>query len=181
MQLEILKPLKFVVTGPESSGKTTLAQSLGGRFGWPVVPEYARIYLEGKSMTSYNQHDFDRIVLGQFNAEQRAEANAQQPLIFDTSALVLHIWHLEKWGGVHPLVQTKLKAVQNTFFLLCRPDIPWQYDPLREHPEDRDHLYGKYFKELKNWNFPFIEICGSPSHRLEEATLQIKKWAKNID
>lgn len=176
-----MKPLKFIVTGPESSGKTTLARSLGAQFGWPVLPEYARIYLEGKSVKSYNENDFNNMVKGQLNAEEQAEANAQQPLIFDTSLLVLHIWHLEKWGGEHPLIHTKLEAVQNSFFLLCRPDIPWEYDPLREHPEDRNRLYRQYFTELKNRNFPFIEIGGPHLRRLELATLQIKKWAENID
>ena len=35
----------YVVTGPESCGKSTLSQALGERFGVPVIPEAARHYL----------------------------------------------------------------------------------------------------------------------------------------
>ena len=37
--------LKVLITGPESSGKTQLAQTLARRFHCPWVPEFARTYL----------------------------------------------------------------------------------------------------------------------------------------
>ena len=169
------------MTGPESCGKTTLAQALGKELKWEVVPEYARSYLERISGETYDRSDFDQIVMGQFDAERRAEFHSQQPLICDTSVVVLHIWHLEKWGGVHPLVQERLDEVKHTFFLLCRPDIPWVFDPLREHPEARELLYSRYIEVLKNWGFPYVEIGGTPQQRLHMATFQIKKWMGSID
>lgn len=176
-----MKPLKFVVTGPESCGKTTLAQDLGKELEWTVVPEYARSYLEGISGGAYDRNDFDKIVKGQIDAECQVELNAQQPLIYDTSVVVLHIWHLEKWGGVHPLVQDRLTELENTFFLLCRPDIPWVYDPLREHSSQRERLYSLYKKVLTHWKFSYKEIGGNRQGRLESAILQIKKWVDGIE
>ncbi len=40
-----MKCLKFAITGPESSGKTTLANSLGLFYKCPIVKEFARDYL----------------------------------------------------------------------------------------------------------------------------------------
>jgi NadR type nicotinamide-nucleotide adenylyltransferase len=37
---------RIVVTGPESTGKTTLAQGLAERLATTWVPEYARAYLD---------------------------------------------------------------------------------------------------------------------------------------
>ena len=40
--------LKIILTGPESSGKTTLAQQLVAHFNAPLVEEYARVFFEKK-------------------------------------------------------------------------------------------------------------------------------------
>ena len=170
-----------MVTGPESSGKTTLAQALGTLLACPVVPEFAREYLEGISGKPYNQFDFDQIVAGQFNAERQAELEGHEMLIFDTSVVVLQVWSRRKWGEVHPLVHSRLKVTEDTFFLLCAPDIPWEYDPLREHPEERDLLYLQYLEVLKSWKFPFIEIGGPLHNRLAAASVQIKKWIAGLE
>ena len=37
--------LKIIVTGPESSGKTTLTKKLSKHFKTPYVEEYSRLYL----------------------------------------------------------------------------------------------------------------------------------------
>ena len=50
MSTEIL-----VVTGPESSGKTTLATQLADYWKTPLVAEASRDYLKGRD--SYQQHD----------------------------------------------------------------------------------------------------------------------------
>ncbi|MBK8556661.1 MAG: AAA family ATPase [Lewinellaceae bacterium] len=39
-----MKPLTIAITGPESSGKTTLAALLATTLGAPWVPEFARYY-----------------------------------------------------------------------------------------------------------------------------------------
>ncbi len=38
--------LKIIITGPESSGKTTLCKALANHFTIPFSKEYAREYLE---------------------------------------------------------------------------------------------------------------------------------------
>ena len=41
---------KIVFTGPESSGKTTISESVAQKFNLPIVEEYAR-----KSLTELNR------------------------------------------------------------------------------------------------------------------------------
>jgi len=45
-------------------------------------------------------------------------------------------------------------------FLLCKPDLPWEADPLRENPDDREELYQRYLKALQDMNANFFEISG---------------------
>ncbi len=58
----------IVMTGPESSGKTTLAKQLADCWNVPLVPEIARDYLRGKD--SYQQHDLVEIAKQQHQQEQ---------------------------------------------------------------------------------------------------------------
>src|SRR5687767_9614309 len=53
------------IFGPESTGKTTLAQRLGEHFATAVVPEYARIHLEATKSERVSAEDIARIARGQ--------------------------------------------------------------------------------------------------------------------
>jgi hypothetical protein len=52
---------------------------------------------------------------------------------------------------------------------LCDIDLPWQYDPLREHPDERQFLFDLYYNELKSRKFPFKVVRGTGAVRLENA------------
>ena len=56
---------KIILTGPESSGKTTLCKALSQHFHLPFSKEYAREYLDGLNR-DYNQDDLLKIAKGQF-------------------------------------------------------------------------------------------------------------------
>lgn len=57
----------IVITGPESSGKTTLANQLSAYWKVPLVKEVARDYL--KEIYSYQQHDLLEIAKQQHKQE----------------------------------------------------------------------------------------------------------------
>ena len=60
---------KFVVIGPESTGKSTLCSQLAEYYETIWVPEYAREYLE-KNGTDYSYDDLLTIGKGQINLEE---------------------------------------------------------------------------------------------------------------
>ena len=62
--------LKIIVTGPESSGKTTLCKALSEHYNLPFTKEFAREYLTdlGKN---YLQEDLLEIAKGQLKSEQQ--------------------------------------------------------------------------------------------------------------
>jgi NadR type nicotinamide-nucleotide adenylyltransferase len=156
---------KIVLTGPESSGKTTLAKRLAEGHNTLWVPEYAREYLENLGRP-YEESDLLEIARGQVKAEAKALRKAEKLLFCDTGMLVLKVWSEVKYGGCHPFIQEQLQSGRYDLFLLCAPDIPWEPDPLRENPDDRHLLYEIYKKELKNLSLPFVEIFGDVEERL---------------
>jgi nicotinamide riboside kinase len=60
--------LKIIVTGPESSGKTTLCNALSKHFNLPFSKEYAREYLNTLKR-DYNPDDLLKIAKGQLQTE----------------------------------------------------------------------------------------------------------------
>jgi len=49
-------------------------------------------------------------------------------------------------------------------YLLCDIDLPWEDDPLREHPASRKELFDLYFQTLNRWKVPFEVISGKAAN-----------------
>ena len=152
--------LKIIVTGPESSGKTTLCKALSEHYNLPFTKEFAREYLTdlGKN---YLQEDLLKIATGQLENEQLI-INNQQISLHDTDLITLKIWSDYKYGNCTNwiLEQIKKQKAENRFYLLCKPDLKWDYDPLRENPTNRNELLEIYKQELENLGHKFIIIKG---------------------
>ncbi len=160
---------KIVITGPESTGKTTLAELLAQHYHTQWVPEYSRTYL-GQLNRPYEYRDLLVIAKGQLAREQSYQFNDKQFLFCDTSMLVMKVWSGVKYGKMDPWIDQQLKNNQYELFLLCKPDIPWEYDPLRENPADRDKLFDIYLQALKSYELKFDIITGNtPTQRLSKA------------
>ncbi len=170
--------LRIAVVGPESSGKTTLAEALGMHYGCACTKEYARIYLE-EFGPAYTEPDLLRIAHGQLMAEadgqSYAKAHGQQALICDTDMITVRIWSHEKYGRCHPAIEQLARDVQYDLWLLCSPDMPWEPDPLRENPNDRDRLFSVYEAALRELGKPYVVVAGSRSERLVRATAAVDR------
>ncbi|HAL42009.1 MAG TPA: hypothetical protein DCP57_06155 [Gammaproteobacteria bacterium] len=154
--------MDIVITGPESSGKSTLAAWLSQRLGLPLQQEEARSYLGGQS--GYLPSDLIRI---QERQSQREMALADAPgAILDTDILTLMIWWREKYGPLPILFNDAWHRRSPRVYLLCRPDIPWEPDPLRENPLDRDRLFDLYQYEMRLRQVPYRIVQGDGEDRL---------------
>lgn len=162
--------IKIVLTGPESSGKSTLAQQLAAHYDAPCLSEYSRRFL-AQLERPYVEKDLVDIAQGQL-AQEEAIAITKPPLFFcDTSLLVMRVWGLYKYDRSDDQIKEMLVQSQPDLFLLCRPDLPWESDPLREHAsiEDREALFQLYHQEVQAFQFPYVIISGQGAGRLEMA------------
>ncbi|MFZ4783925.1 MAG: AAA family ATPase [Flavobacteriales bacterium] len=148
----------IIITGPESSGKTTLAEKLHQANDHSVlVPEYARIWLEEYHPDgNYSKHDVRQMFDGQVILWKASLETGAQCVIWDTDPLVYKIWLKEMYNEVWSEVEEWLDFVKKAMYILCKPDLPWEYDPLRSNPHDRDRLFELYKIELEKKNIPFI-------------------------
>jgi len=141
----------IVVTGPESSGKTTLVHRLREELGLPIVEEYARVYLESKPSHNYDYKDLQIICKCQ-NIQETKAYKTYPIIICDTDIITIDIWSLEVFGKSISLPNLNS---DKKHYLLCKPDIPWVSDPLRENPNDRDRLFDVYWKYLEERELSF--------------------------
>lgn len=167
--------MRIAITGPESSGKTTLATELAKKINGTNIPEFVREYLIQRS-GKYTQKDLDIIAQGQIDAWNTANSDT---IIADTDLLVIYIWSKYKFNEVSEFIQNALQnQITEKFFdyyLLCSPDIPWEYDELRENENDRKELMQLYIEELTKRKIPFEIIEGNKEERLSIALQTINK------
>ncbi|MEL6863416.1 MAG: ATP-binding protein [Bacteroidota bacterium] len=166
------KPLKVVCTGPESTGKSTLATDLARYFQCPLVVEYARAYIDQLDRP-YQEADLLTIAQGQIAAEQKAEEKATQLWICDTDLLTIKIWAEDKYDQCDPWIIQQLAQRPCDVYLLCGIDIPWEFDPQREDPHRREWLYQLYQSALQNQLIPHFTLSGNPPQRLQQAIVHI--------
>lgn len=164
---------RIAITGPESTGKSLLAEQLASHFHTAWVPEYSREYLH-KLRRHYDFEDIVLIAKGQMEKENQAAHNATRYLFCDTDLLVTKVWSEFKYGKCDPWIIEQLRIHRYDLYLLCNIDLPWQDDPLREHPDKRKELFEIYHSHLLNMNVDFAIISGSGHKRLENAIKTIE-------
>jgi NadR type nicotinamide-nucleotide adenylyltransferase len=155
---------KFAITGPESSGKTTLSIELANQFNGIHVPEFAREFLT-KTNCIYSESDLD--TMAQAQVESWNLQTDTEIVFCDTDMLVFKVWSEYKFGRISTFILEALELQNFDHYFLCRPDIPWEEDPLREHPEARNELFEIYLKEIKRRNYPYTIIEGDLEQRLK--------------
>ena len=158
---------KIVVTGPESSGKTTLVKDIEANVDLHAVPEYARIYIDQLDKP-YVKEDLKKIAIGQIELERSYRDKNDQVLLCDTDLLTIKIWSEYKYGCCESFIIDQLKNNLPDLYLLTSPDIPWEPDPQRENPADRIELFQIYKQEITRLKVPYEIIKGNPIARLDQ-------------
>ena len=84
---------------------------------------------------------------------------------------MLQVWEQYRFGVDSDFLWQEGYGIpqQADLYLLCAPDFPWQPDPLREHAEERDVLFGMYKQLLRDNNARFTVMQGDPGTRLQQA------------
>ncbi len=163
------KPKIIVVTGAESTGKSTLTEALANHFDVPFVPEFAREYVE-KIKRKYNFHDVETIA-GEQIEQLNALQHSAQPFIFiDTWLIITKIWFEVVFDAVPDWFSKEIQKTNIDLFLVCDIDLPWIPDPVRENGgEQRIILHNKYVQEIENYNFKYKIVRGKSEKRFQNA------------
>lgn len=180
---------KIVIIGPESTGKSTLCTQLAAYYKTLCCPEYAREYLL-KQGTNYSFEDLLTIAKGQLQLEDsyiaqlsQLPTNNRQLLFIDTDMYVMKVWCEFVFGKCHRWILDQITNRHYDLYLLCKPDLPWVKDALREYPDEatRVRLYHYYKDLLVHQSTPWVEISGDYTERLQAALAVVEQYIIQAD
>jgi len=172
--------IKILITGPESTGKSSLVEALSKHFQASFVAEYAREYIDYHS-GDYQEEDLLEIAKGQLEKEDEAFLKEGKLLFVDTDLTVLDIWSQEKYGHTHPWILEQMLKRAYDLYLIPDVDLKWTYDPQRENPSDRGRLLDLYQESFDNRNIKYHMIRGEGEERVHNAVKIIEGFLQNAN
>ncbi len=164
------------IIGPESSGKTTLGEELSSTREFLLIEEYSRRYLNNLER-EYEIPDLREIAEGQLAELSKAIDQKNTNIIWDTDVITVKIWSMVKYGTYDKDLDEMIRKQPVDLYFLCRPDVPWAFDPLREVPDDskRHEIFDLFQNELENFGFNYEVIEGNKAERIKKAQQLIRK------
>ena len=169
-------PRRIVLTGSESTGKTTLAEGLANHFGLTWVPEFSRGYAEARGGI-LTAADVEPIARGQLEAETVALAG-QGATVFDTDLVSTVVYAKHYYGDVPAWIGRKIHSYPPSLYLLCHIDLPWISDGIRDRPTDREATQERFRRALREFGLESLVVRGSGPHRLAQAVEAVSHWGR---
>ena len=166
---------RVALVGPESCGKSYMAEQLAVTFNTVFVEEYGRTYCEKFGM-KLTELDFAHIAGGQLYREDEMAKHANGILFCDTDLLVTQVWSEIYFDGVcQPWIIWASKQRKYDLYLLLAPDIPWKNDGLREYEHQREWMFDRLRDELEIRDQKFEIIRGNYEERTQRAIVEVEK------
>lgn len=162
------KTNKIVLTGPESTGKSTLTKQLAKCFSAPYVSEIAREYILNLNR-AYTYRDVVKIAELQLEIENKIMNSDHAYVFFDTDLIITKIWLMHCFGKCPDWLDDAIKNTAADIHLLCYYDLIWEPDPLRENPDIRPQLYEKYKSEIICFGLDYEVVKGVGEERFDNA------------
>lgn len=170
--------LKILITGTESTGKSTLVKALARHFKTSYVSEYAREYID-QLKRSYDEKDLLQIAKGQLKIEEESLKEGPAILFMDTDLTVIHIWSQEKYGRTDPWILEQMQKRAYDLYLMPDIDLEWTYDSQRENPKDRGRLLKMYQDSFDQREIKYHMVSGQGEERLQQAVKIVEWFLKN--
>ena len=168
-----------VVTGSESTGKTTLAGDLARHFGTTWVPEFARAYGDEQAARGHalDAGDVEPIARGHVEWANAAVTEARGLLVLDTDLVSTVVYARHYYGECPTWIEQAALDRRGDLYLLCDIDVPWLPDPRRDRPNLREHLHGEFVAALKALGARHVTVRGSWDARFELAVATVgRDW-----
>jgi len=160
--------IRIVLTGSESTGKTTLAGQLAEHYKADLVPEFVRSYAEKKG-GAIEFGDHGPIARGQMSLEDEHIARATHLLVQDTDLLSTVVYCKHYFGQCPPWIEAAAAARRPDLYLLCEIDLDWVADGVRDRGHMRDEMQQLFRDAVFASGVLAATITGIGDERLERA------------
>jgi HTH-type transcriptional regulator, transcriptional repressor of NAD biosynthesis genes len=165
---------RVCIVGAESTGTTTLAADLAGRYGTAWVPEYGREHCERKwrhGWTSdWTGDEFVHIAREQCRREDEAARRANRLLVCDTDAFATALWHRRYLQHRHPVLEALAAERRADLYLLTGDEVPFVQDGTRDGEAIRGWMHRAFAQELEATGRRWALLRGPREERLAHAT-----------
>jgi HTH-type transcriptional repressor of NAD biosynthesis genes len=160
--------------GPESTGKTALAQALARHFNAEWVPEYAREYVEGRG-NRLSYQDVEPIARGEIALLNGAG------VILDTDLISTVVYSRHYYGRCPEWIVEEVHRRRADLYLLMDTDLLWRADSARDAGgEEREDLFDQFRRALDEFETRWTIISGDREERLKQAILEISSIDRQI-
>jgi nicotinamide riboside kinase len=126
------------------------------------VPEYAREYVS-RLDHPYTYTDVVHIAEKQLELMNEYSQHKCNYLFVDTYLIITKVWLMHVYQKKPGWIDQEISKTKDALYLLCKPDIPWEPDGIRENGGImRSILFNRYLHELKlaGLRYAFVEGAG---------------------
>lgn len=153
---------RITLTGPECTGKTSLARRAARALAIPWTPEHARAYAErsGRPLTA---SDVEPIARGQIAL---LDAAAGPLVVHDTDLLSTVVYARHYYGVCPEWIVSEAWERRADLYLLLDTDVPWLPDPARDAGGDvREDLFDAFRAALDEFETRWEIVSGDWEER----------------
>lgn len=164
---------RVVLTGPECTGKTTLARTLAERLDAAHVEEAARRFAEAHPapLSALTVEPIAQLAIAMQDAALRAEPAL---VIQDTDLVSTVVYARHYYGACPRWIEAEARARLADLYLLGLPDLPWVADGVRDRPTQRQELLNAFREVLQELGATVVEIGGLGEQRTEAALAALR-------
>ncbi len=170
--------IRVVLTGSESTGKTSLAARLAEHFGVEWVPEFVRGYAEARGgVITFDDHG--PIARGQIALDDEFRARGRRLLIHDTDLVSTSVYCDHYYGTCPRWISDEARRRLADLYLLMDIDVPWVRDPARDRGHMREDMHRLFVDALDRFGASYIVVSGDWASRFEMARARVADLLKN--
>jgi NadR type nicotinamide-nucleotide adenylyltransferase len=164
---------RICVLGAESTGTTTLARDLARHYATAWVPEYGRLYAEGKLAgdftAAWRTEEFVTIARAQCELEDSLAEVAKDLIICDTDAFATSVWHERYLGSRSTAVEQIAAGRSYELYVLTGDEIPFEQDGTRDGEHIRHAMHRRFVERLVEDGKRHVVVTGDRERRLADA------------
>jgi len=168
-----IAPKRICLTGPESTGKTTLAEQIARELDVPWSREYAREYAEARN-NDLTAADVEPIAHGEIalldQAITEASATSAALILHDTDLISTVVYARHYYGACPQWIEEEARLRRAHLYLLLDTDVVWIDDPARDSGDDaREDLFDAFRAALDEFDCQWQIISGDWHERAANA------------
>lgn len=160
--------IRVVLTGSESTGKSTLAARLAEHYEAELVPEFVREFAERKG-GAIEFSDHGPIAKGQMALEDEHIARGNRLVVQDTDLLSTVVYCDHYFGMCPPWIREAAASRKPDLYLLMDIDLPWIADGVRDRGHMREEMQRLFHDAVFATGVPVAVIRGQGDERFLRA------------